>query len=233
VTVPAEAVSFDLFGTLVTVNRPANTAAAIADELDAAGVPSSEYWKDMSQERWEEMYTTAHVEVAEGAELSLSRHIIAALTSHGDGIETTAIRDDVEQAVKQAFDCPVETRPDAPEAVQRLADRKPVGVLSNCSVPGLVEQTLDRSAIDASKFDAIVTSVECGWRKPHQNAFQGIAKELDVETTKLVHVGDDAVADGGISDVGGRFVHTEKQSLTKVTELVTDGWQAGREASER
>jgi FMN phosphatase YigB (HAD superfamily) len=76
-------------------------------------------------------------------------------------------------------------------------------VLSNCSVPGLVECALDRVDLNV---ETVVTSVGCGWRKPDQRAFAAVADVLRTEPESLVHVGDDPATDGGVEDVGGRAI---------------------------
>ena len=53
------AVSFDLFGTLVTADRPADPAAAIATELEKRDIAVPEDWEDA--------YTEPHIDAPEGA----------------------------------------------------------------------------------------------------------------------------------------------------------------------
>jgi FMN phosphatase YigB (HAD superfamily) len=185
------AVSFDLFGTLVAVDRPADPAAAVGRELEALGValPAD----------WPAAYRTPQVEAPDGAEVSLLEHVRAALDGASD--ERT-----VRRALLRAFDTEVRTRTGAGRAVAAAAERGPVGVLSNCSVPGLVPRTLDRSALDPGRFDAVVASVDVGWRKPHRRAFEAVAERLGVPLGDLLHVGDDPVADGGATDAGARAV---------------------------
>ena len=188
------AVSFDLFGTLVAVDRPADPAGAVARQLRDRGVAVPDDWAAA--------YREAHVELAPGRELPLSDHVRAALASRGidaDG-ETVA------GAVRAAFDGQVRTRDGASAAVAAAAERGPVGVLSNCSVSGLVERTVERSTLDPDEFDAVVASVDCGWRKPDSRAFDAVADALGVERSGLVHVGDDPATDGGADDCGARGV---------------------------
>jgi FMN phosphatase YigB (HAD superfamily) len=201
------AVSVDMFGTLVTAERPANPATAIATELTARDVPVPHNWEDV--------YTTAHVSVEEGQEISLSRHVTAALVATVDDI-TPAIRETVDDAVTAAFDCRVTTRDGATDLLDAFGTDTPVGILSNCSVSGLVDRTLERSALDASRFDAIVTSVECGWRKPDPRAFETVAAELGVEIDALFHVGDDPETDGGVDAVGGQFLSIQDHDLGEI-----------------
>jgi len=184
------AVSFDLFGTLVTVDRPDDPATAVAAELRERGVTVPEDWGRAYRER--------HVDAPAGAEVPLPAHVAAALASRGVTVSNNAVR----RAVVAAFDPVVETRPGAVAAVKAAAERGPVGVLSNCSVPELVTRSLVRSDVDRAAFDAVVTSAGCGWRKPDRRAFEAVADALSVPLADLVHVGDDPATDGGADDVG-------------------------------
>lgn len=208
------AVSFDLFGTLVTADQPDNPADAIATELAARDVPVPP--------DWEQAYTTAHVPVEAGAELSLSRHVTEALAATAEDITTAAIRSTVDDAVTAAFDCPVTTGDGAVEVVDALSTEMRVGVLSNCSVPGLVDRALATSTLDAAQFDTVVSSVGCGWRKPDPRAFEAVAAELDTETGALVHVGDDPETDGGVDAVGGQYLSVAEHDLSEIPAVLTN-----------
>jgi len=188
------AVSFDLFGTLVSVTRPADPAAAVARELRERGVPVPTDWT--------EVYGTQHVDAQSGAEVPLPAHVDAALASRGVDADSGTVR----RAVVTAFDPAVTTREGAAVAVAAAADRGPVGLLSNCSVPGLAGRALDHADLPRDAFDAVVTSAACGWRKPDVRAFGAVADALGVDRGDLVHVGDDGDTDGGVVDAGGRFV---------------------------
>ena len=197
------AVSFDLFDTLVSVPRPENTPEAIADELRTRNVPVPTDWDAAGREAANE------IDAADGEEVPITTYVSRALASRDVHPDEGVIDD----AVLAAFDRPVETREGAVEAVTVAASQGPVGVLSNCSVPGLVERILERSAIDTDGFDAIVSSVDLGWRKPHERAFRGIATGLDVSLTDLAHVGDDPEDDGGAEAVGATAVLLADVSL--------------------
>ncbi|MFB6091038.1 MAG: HAD family hydrolase [Halobellus sp.] len=214
------AVSFDLFGTLVAVDRPDGPAGAVATELRDRGVavPAD----------WEARYAEQHVDAPEGAEVPLPAHVAAALRAGGVDAPANAVR----RAVVSAFDPAVTTRSGAVDAVRAASDRGPVGLLSNCSVPELVSRTLIRSALDRDAFDAVVTSVGCGWRKPHAEAFETVAERLGVDAADLVHVGDAPAADGGIEAVGGTFVDVGDVDLTAITERLASGAPPGSIAAD-
>lgn len=196
------AVSLDLFGTLVETNRPTAPWDAVASELAA---------RDVSvPDDWEAAYRSSHVTVDRGAEMSLVRHTRAALASRG----VDAGADVVHAALLAAFDGPVTVQDGAPRAIEAAADTGPVGVLSNCSLPGLAERTLTRAGLGG--FDAVVTSVDCGWRKPHDGAFEAVAAHLGVDVTDLIHVGDDPRTDGAAETAGATAVLTDDVPLSSV-----------------
>ncbi|EJN60917.1 HAD family hydrolase [Halogranum rubrum] len=206
------AVSFDLFGTLVDVSYPENPARAVAAELDARGVAVPDDWDDA--------YREVHIDAPDGAEVPLPAHVSAALASRGVDAPNNAPR----HAVVSAFDPDVTTRPGAREAVAAAAARGPVGLLSNCSVPELVGRTLVRADIARDDFDAITTSVACGWRKPHPDAFTTVAGALGVDVSDLIHVGDDPETDGGITELGGTFVDVADVPLSAFPAWLEDRW---------
>ena len=187
------AVTFDLFGTLVDVEYPSDPAEAVARELESRGV-------DVPDD-WHVAYGEIHVDVPAGAETPLPVHVARALESRGVEATENAAR----HAVVAAFDPSVTRREGALEAVRAAGERGPVGLLSNCAVPELVPRTLIRANL-RGEFDATVTSIGCGWRKPHAKAFEAVANALSVEPAALTHVGDDPTTDGGVVDVGGRFI---------------------------
>lgn len=208
-TSPVEAISFDLFGTLVTVESPADPAAVVATELETRGIAVPPDWSDA--------YHESHVETHPGGELSLPTHVSAALASRGVAVETDSHHPrTIRRAVTAAFDPAVRTCCGAIEAVEAAADRWTVGVLSNCSVPELAQRTLNRSALDRELFDTVVTSVDCGWRKPDQRAFEAVADRLGVALSDVVHVGDDPQTDRGAADIGATTVLIDDVPLSEI-----------------
>lgn len=206
------AVSFDCFGTLVTVERPEEPADAVADELASRDVSVPSDWRDAYAERY--------VDAPEHAEVPLPAHVGAALASRGVTWSDNAVR----RAVIAAFDPVVETRPGAVDAIEAARRLGPIAICSNCAVPELVSKTLIRADFDRSSFDAIVTSASCGWRKPAPEIFEATADALDVDPAGLVHVGDDPATDGGVEDVGGTAILCSETPLTSIPgRLAEDG----------
>ncbi|WP_152040076.1 HAD family hydrolase [Salinigranum salinum] len=198
------AVSFDLFGTLVDVERPTDPAVTVAAELRSRGVTVPDDFAAA--------YRESHVDAPDGAEVPLPAHVGAALRSRG----VTAADNAVRRAVVAAFDPAVQTRDGAVAAVAAARDHGPVGVLSNCSVPELVGRTFVRSELSHREFDSVVTSVGCGWRKPAAAAFETVADGLSVAPEALVHVGDSPATDGGIERLGGTFVDVREVPLAEL-----------------
>ena len=197
------AVTFDLFGTLVDVEYPSDPAEIVARELESRGVEVPDDWHVAYGER--------HVDAPAGAEVPLPAHVAHALDSRGVEAADNVVR----HAVVAAFDPDVTRRDGALAAVRDVGDRGPVGLLSNCAVPELVSKTLIRAGL-RGEFDAVTTSIGCGWRKPHPKAFEAAAEALGVPPASLVHVGDDPTADGGVEDVDGRFVDVTETPLEEL-----------------
>lgn len=209
----AAAVTFDCFGTLVAVDPPADVAGAIADALAARGVDVPEDWAAA--------YAEPHLDLPGGTELPLHEHVGAVLASRSRSVNLAT----TEAAVLAAFEREVHTRDGAAEAVAAAADGGPVGVLSNCTVPGLVDDVLADAAISTDHLDAVVTSVGCGWRKPDERAFQAAADTLGVDPDQLLHVGDDPSADGGVAAVGGTYWDVSERPLAAIAgQLEGEPW---------
>lgn len=201
------AVTFDLFGTLVDVETPPDPAEAVARELESRDVAVPD--------DWHAAYREDHVGAPEGAETPLPAHVARALASR----DVEAPGNVPRHAVVAAFDPDVTRRDGALEAVRAAAEHGPVGILSNCSVPELVPRTLIRAGL-RGEFDAVTTSIGCGWRKPHAEAFGEAAAALDRDAADLTHVGDDPRTDGGIEDCGGRFVDVTETPLSDLERLL-------------
>lgn len=202
-------VTFDLFGTLVTVERLDDPAAAVASELAARDVTVPDDWA--------EAYAEPHVDAPSGAEVPLPAHVARALDSRGVAAPGNAAR----RAVVAAFDPAVTVVDGAGDAIAAARDQGPVGLLSNCAVPELARRTLVRAGL-RGEFDAVVTSIACGWRKPDARAFETVASRLNSEPSALVHVGDDPETDGGVESAGGTFLNVAETPLVDIPNRLAD-----------
>lgn len=188
------AVSFDLFGTLVTVEKPPDPGAAVAEALCERGVDLPAHW--------ESAYRTSYIETQPLEEVPLQDHVRALFETHAEDPAAVPDRDLIDDALQAAFDTPLQTREGAVKVVETLSGQMPVGILSNSSVAGLVDRTVERSDLSTDTFDGVNSSVGIGWRKPHERAFEHMANDLGADMATLLHVGDDPRTDGGASRVG-------------------------------
>lgn len=130
-----QAVSIDLFGTLVAIEDGVDPVAAIDAELRARGIDVPEDWGEAYGER--------HVAVAAGEEVPLPIHVRGALASRGISMTDDRVEDDgIEAAASAAFDVGFRPRAGAAEILDVAGGRAPLGILSNCSVSGLVERAM-------------------------------------------------------------------------------------------
>ena len=67
-------------------------------------------------------------------------------------------------------------------------------VVTNTHAPDLVPAHLRRMGIDGA-FDAVVTSVEVGWRKPHPAIYAAALERAGADPSRCVFVGDTLEAD--------------------------------------
>lgn len=200
-------ISFDLFGTLVEIDRPDDPAALIAEQLAERSVSVPD---DFGL-----LYREHHIDAPEGAEIPLPAHVGAALSSRGIEPGNSAVR----RAIVAAFDQDVSRAPGAKAAIEAAREAGVVGLCSNCAVPELVKRTLIRADLHG-EFDAVVTSLACGWRKPDERIFDHVATALDCDTTGLIHVGDQPATDGGIEAAGGEFIDITESPLTELPAIV-------------
>lgn len=76
-----------------------------------------------------------------------------------------------------------------PELVAQLAQGYRLAVVTNTHQPDLVAGHLAELGL-LSMFDAVVSSVEVGWRKPHPAIYSAALEVLGVDASSSVFVGD-------------------------------------------
>jgi len=84
--------------------------------------------------------------------------------------------------------------PGLADLLARLAADFRLAVITNTHDAALVPTHLEEMGV-AGLFEAVVTSVEHGLRKPHPAIFEHAMSRLGAEAGQCLHVGDDAVAD--------------------------------------
>jgi putative hydrolase of the HAD superfamily len=84
--------------------------------------------------------------------------------------------------------------PEIPGVVARLASRFRLAVVSNTNQASLVHGHLAAMGIDR-QLDAVVTSVEVGWRKPHPAIYARALRLLAIPAASAVFAGDTYEAD--------------------------------------
>lgn len=94
----------------------------------------------------------------------------------------------VEQYLEE-WDAGVRYRAGVPEFVDELAGDYQLAVVTNTHHALLVHRHLEAMGL-LSTFEAIVTSVEVGWRKPHPQIYSVALATLAIGATSAVFVGD-------------------------------------------
>lgn len=104
--------------------------------------------------------------------------------------------------------------PGLPDLVRGLARGHRLAVVSNTHQPDLVPNHLAAMGIDGC-FEAVITSVEVGWRKPHPEIYARTLRTLGVDASAAVFVGD---------SYGPDFLGPERAGITAY--LIDPGYAA-------
>jgi putative hydrolase of the HAD superfamily len=212
-----KAIGFDLFNTLIVIE---------ADTLVRAMERMIKSLKNSGFSIDEETYKHDY---KDAASLYVAR-------SRNDGIEThnsiwvshvfnsygMEIRPDDERisiAVDEyfmAFYDSVSLIPDTLETLSILKEEYALGLLSNFTHAPAAREILRRTKLE-SFFDTIIISGEVGFRKPHLNVFNELARGLGVKNEYILFTGDDPEPDiHGASRAGMRpvwFTYTLENSM--------------------
>jgi len=88
----------------------------------------------------------------------------------------------------------LELRPYAKKLLRMVAENCKLGLVSNFTYAPVVHASLRKLGINHF-FNAILTSDEVGWRKPHKRIFEEILNKLKVEAENTIFVGDSPLED--------------------------------------
>ncbi|MCF8060916.1 MAG: HAD family hydrolase [Deltaproteobacteria bacterium] len=197
---PIQAVGFDLFNTLITVERGAleDAVGRLVQSLVASGLA-------VDGARFVEDHRSAALRFIEetrrdGRETHNRFWIQAALEVQGVLVspEDPRIAEGVE-AYFSAFLDHVRVIPGTLEMLETVGQRYRVGLLSNFTHTPAARAILEAVGL-APHFEVCVISGEIGFRKPHARAFEALLSELGVASPDMLYVGDDPEADvaGGL-----------------------------------
>jgi HAD superfamily hydrolase (TIGR01509 family) len=204
------AVTFDFGNTLVPVRREhlqavvERTAREVAESLGPFGVDAFlEAWREERERQFaEDVPELREVDVEQRVTRVLARLRGMAAPSRSvrwDDVaaarhSTVAERTDVVRAYSRAFVDLVPAPPDVGPLLERLATRFRLGVLSNWPLAATIDRFVEAAAWDRH-LAAVVVSQRVGTIKPGGAIFDAAARELGVPGSRILHVGDDWVAD--------------------------------------
>ncbi|HEY2791392.1 MAG TPA: HAD family hydrolase [Micromonosporaceae bacterium] len=198
-------VLFDFFGTLVDYSAALDGTKYAADcarlvrsyggGVDAAGFAAGwdeAYWQFENRAR------------ADRREFSMDELSLAFLAGVLDRDATPAQARELATTYVQQWNDGVVYRPDTRDVLDALSRQYRLAVVSNTHEADLVPAHIEAMGID-DYFEAVLTSVEFGWRKPHPAIYAEALDRLGIEASEAVFVGDTYDADFvGPSEAGIR-----------------------------
>jgi len=192
---PIKAVGFDLFNTLVTVDKNALKEAveSLLQSLQKRGL-------EPDQTRFVEDHRMAALRFIretrkDGRETHNRFWIQAALEAQGILVspDDPRIREGVE-AYFSTFMGHVRMIPGTMDMLEAVGKRFRVGLLSNFTHTPAARAILNAMDLEPF-FEVCVISGEIGYRKPHARAFKPLVSGLGVDSACMIYVGDDPESD--------------------------------------
>ncbi len=168
-----DALTFDCYGTLI--DWETGILAGLRAALDAHGIEATD---DALLER----YAAIEARLEAGPYLPYRTVLAAALTELGRWYEIEVT--DAERAAFGASVADWPAFPDSPAALQALAGRFRLGVLTNCD-DDLFAASNRRLGVD---FDWVVTAQQAGGYKPRVANFEALFERVDVPRERILHV---------------------------------------------
>ena len=129
---------------------------------------------------------------------------------------------ELQNARFQAFLDSVHVTAPVVSLLEELQQTYRLGLLSNYPCARSIRESMDTLGLSVF-FDAVVVSAEVGRVKPHEDAYRAILREMDVEATDCVYVGDNWLADiQGAKRMGMRAIYLQEHTPYE-TFAVQDG----------
>jgi HAD superfamily hydrolase (TIGR01549 family) len=197
-----KAIGFDLFNTLIVIEPDALIRAMerMIKSLIKSGISiDASFARDYRD--------AASLYVAKSRNDGIETHnsIWVSHVFNSYGIPTSPSDERIGLAVDEyfmAFYERVSLIPDTIETLTRLKREYPLGLLSNFTHGPAAREILRMTGLEPL-FDAVIISGEVGYRKPHTQVFDALARELGVEKDAIIFIGDDPEPDiHGASQAG-------------------------------
>lgn len=190
-----KAIGFDLFNTLITVDKSAlgEAVGRLTKSLRQSGfVLDGETFKQAHKQAALKYFKEAR---REGRETHNSLWISAALESQEYHVppEDPRIGAAVD-AYFSAFLGDVHLIPGTLSLMRELKGSYRLGLLSNFTHAPAARDLMDRVGLTPF-FDVVLISGDLGFRKPHPMVFQRLVEELGVRREAILYVGDDPEPD--------------------------------------
>ena len=190
-----QAIGFDLFDTLITVEQRSRQQAPerMLQRLQDEGIPvTAETFMPVYRAVAQDFMRAAR---RDGKETYNHVWISTALQRLGHAIEPHDAR--IACTVEAYFSAFLDHAILLPGTLTMLAalqGRYRLGLLSNLTYAPAARQILDHLGLTAF-FDVILISGELGYRKPHPQVFQRLTEQFAISTSAIAFVGDDMEAD--------------------------------------
>ena len=190
-----QAVAFDLFNTLITVDMPSRYSSIdrMLDSLRAQGVAvHADDFMPVYRDVVREFVSEAE---RSGVETHNGLWVSRALQQVGIDMPPQDAR--VSEAVEAYFSAFVDNARPLPGTAGMLAALKPryrLALLSNLTHGPAARQILDHLNL-STYFEALLVSGDLGYRKPHPQVFQRLIDVLHVPASSILFVGDDPRTD--------------------------------------
>ena len=197
------AIGFDLFNTLIVIEP--DTLVYAMKRMIKSLKHSGFTIDDQSYIRDYKNAASKYVSIARenGIETHNSIWVSHVLNQYGLSVppEDRRIAEAVDDYFSEFYDR-VSLIPDTLGTLAELKKDYRLGLMSNFTHAPAAREILKRTGLE-SYFDTILISGELGYRKPHLFVFEELAKNLGVENSRILFIGDDPEPDiHGASNAG-------------------------------
>jgi HAD superfamily hydrolase (TIGR01509 family) len=165
------------------------TVAAVVFDLDGVLVDSEQVWdqarRDVVADHGGTWHDQATRDMLGMSAPEWSRYVVERL---GVPLTPEQVNEAVVEAMLRVYEAELPLLPGAREAVERLAERWPLGLASSSNRP-VIDLVLDRMGV-ADRFAATVSSEEVGRGKPAPDVYLEAARRLGVDPAACAAVED-------------------------------------------